>query len=37
LVGVRRGETLPALRDHVMAGEGAKAVTMLGGLLEQSG
>jgi DNA polymerase-3 subunit delta len=37
LVGVRRGETLPALRDFVMAGEGAKAVTMLGGLLEQSG
>ncbi|MEP7324678.1 MAG: DNA polymerase III subunit delta [Gemmatimonadota bacterium] len=37
LVGIRRGETLPALRDHVMAGEGAKAVAMLSGLLEQSG
>ena len=37
LVGIRRGETVPALRDHVMAGEGGKAVAMLGGLLEQSG
>ena len=37
LVGIRRGETVPALRDHVMAGEGAKAVAMLSGLLEQSG
>jgi DNA polymerase-3 subunit delta len=37
LVGVRRGETLPALRDHVMAGEGAEAVAMLSGLLDQSG
>lgn len=37
LIGVRRGETLAALRDHVMAGESARAVTMLSGLLDQSG
>jgi DNA polymerase-3 subunit delta len=37
LVGIRRGETLAAFRDHVMEGETGKAVVMLGGLLEQSG
>ena len=37
LVGIRRGETLNALRDFTLNGESGKALGMLGGLMEQSG
>jgi DNA polymerase-3 subunit delta len=37
MVGIRRGETLPMLRDLTMNGEGGKAVALLSGLMEQSG
>jgi DNA polymerase-3 subunit delta len=37
LVGVRRGETLVSWRDKVMQGDAASALSMLGGVLEQSG
>ena len=37
LVGVRRGETLLAWRDLVMKGDPARAVPMIGPVLDQSG
>ncbi len=37
IVGVRQGETLPGWRDHVMEGAVARALPMIGPLLNQPG